>query len=108
MEYCAGVWSSQEFESLDRVQIRSMRYFLGVNKYTPTHALYGDMAWVNMPKYRRWKSQLRLWNRLVEMENSRLTRRVFIWDSTLCPNNWSSDTFEILLESGMEEAYIYM
>ncbi len=49
MEYCAGVWGFQEFESLDRVQIRAMRYLLGVNKYTPTHALFGDMAWV-MPK----------------------------------------------------------
>ena len=55
--------------------------FLGVNTRNTTHALYGTMAWV-MPKYMRWISHVRLCNRVVQVENIRLTRHVFNWDST--------------------------
>ncbi len=45
-----------------------MRYFLGVNKFVPTHALYGELGWV-MPRYRRWLSFAQIWNGLILMND---------------------------------------
>ena len=55
MDYIAGVWGCFEYNSLDVVQHKAMRFFLGVSKFTPINminALYGDIGWL-MPKYRR-------------------------------------------------------
>ena len=41
------------------------------------NALYGDIGWL-MPKYRWWLSMVRLWNRFVSLNDSRLTRAVFL------------------------------
>ncbi len=37
------------------IQNRAMPFLLGVNKFTPTHALYGELGWV-IPRKRRWLS----------------------------------------------------
>jgi len=104
MDYCAGVWGFNDNNAIDIIQNRAMRYFMGVNKFAPTHVLYGDLGWI-MPKYRRWISIVRLWNRLVSMEDGRITKRIFLWDKELCYNNWSSDLYEILSEFGLEYTF---
>ncbi len=54
MEYCAGVWGYYASDVINNIQNCAMRYILGVNKFTPTHALrYGELGWV-MSIYRRW------------------------------------------------------
>ncbi len=79
----------------NNIQNRAMRYFLGVNKFTPTHTLYGELGWV-MPRYRSWLSFAQLWNRLILMNDYRITKKIFLWDRLICCNNWSSEMFEIL------------
>ena len=89
----AGVWGFQEFDNLEGIQTRAMRFLLGVNLVFPILALFGDMAWA-MPKCRTWISQVRLWNRLRQVENTRLA-------GTLCyNNNWSFDIYEIFVWVG--------
>ena len=39
---------------------------------------------------------LRLWNRLIKMDSSRITKKVFLWDYEKCTANWSNDIREIL------------
>ena len=34
--------------------------------------------------------------RISPMENNRLTKCIFNWDSTLCHNKWSPDIYKIL------------
>ncbi len=70
MDYCAGVWGYYDSDAINNVQNRAMRYFWGVNKFTPTHALHGELGWV-MPKYRSWLSCAQLWNRLILMNDNR-------------------------------------
>ncbi len=43
LDYCSGVWG-YDFENTDKVQNRAMRFFLEVNRFTPTHTLYGELA----------------------------------------------------------------
>ena len=72
-----------------------MRFFLGVNKYTPIIGLRGDMGWVFL-SVERHVSMLRTWNKLLNMKSDRLTKRIFLWDYQLNQNNWSSHVRTIL------------
>ena len=106
MDYCAGVWGFSVYNAIEVVQNRAMRWFLGVNKFAPTHALYGDLGWV-MPKYRRWNQILRLWNRFATMDDGRITKQIFLWDKELSNyhTNWSSDLYDILSEFELEYSF---
>ncbi len=43
MDYSAGVWCFYEYNSLDVVQHKVMRFFLGVSMFTQINALCGDI-----------------------------------------------------------------
>ena len=45
IDYGVAIWGCKEFSSINTVQNRACRYFLGVGKYTPTAAVQGDMGW---------------------------------------------------------------
>ena len=50
----------------------------------------------------RWHMEmLRLWNRLVDMNENRLTKKIFRWDKSLCLNNWSSDIHLLLQNNNL-------
>ena len=106
MDYCAGVWGFSDNNAIEVVQNRAMRWFLGVNRFAPTHALYGDLGWV-MPKYRRWTQIIRLWNRFATMDDGRITKTIFMWDKELSNyhTNWSSDLYDILSEFELEYSF---
>ena len=88
LNYGAEIWGYGNFPKCDNVMNRAMRYFLGVHRFAPIAALHGDMAWLSL-KYTRYIAMLRFWNRLIKMDNSRLTKRIFLWchdypDNTYC------------------------
>ena len=45
MGYAAAAWGYTRYSKCDTIQNRAMRTFLGVNKVTPTAALYADTNW---------------------------------------------------------------
>ena len=65
MCYSAGVRGYKQFDSLDKLQHKVIRTFLGVGKQTPLVAFDGDVGW-DSPKLRRHVGILRLWCRLVK------------------------------------------
>ena len=46
---------------------------------------------------------IRYWNRLILLDNNRLTKRVFNADYRLCNNNWCNDVKAILLKLGLND-----
>ena len=42
MDYCAGVWGFKKIEACDKIQLRALRYYLGVHAKTPILAIEGD------------------------------------------------------------------
>ncbi len=81
---------------------------MGVHKFAPILGHVGDMGWVS--NRGRWKLNiLRLWNRLVEMDNDRLTKRVFSWDreqhALTNKSNFSSQARQILIELERNNCY---
>ena len=79
LDYASGVWGTKQFDVLERVQERAMRYFLGVPRFTPIPMLNGDMGWSSC--YIRHKlSVVRLWNPLVSLSFARVTNKILKWD----------------------------
>ncbi len=66
---------------------RALRYFLGVHQKAPILALERDMGWITSD-VRRQTEMLRLWNRFIHMDDSRLTKKVFLYNYNLCKENW--------------------
>ena len=105
LDYCSPVWSKFNCTKLDDIQNRSMRTYMGVNRYAPKLAVAGDMGWV--PGTIRRKIQtLRYWNHLINLPNDRLTKRVFLYDyNTNSEASWCSHIRQIFIENGMENIY---
>ena len=94
MDYASSIWGYKLYSKADTLHNRVIRFFLGVHKCTSNPAIQGDMGWTP-PQVRRQLNSLRLWKRLITMDNNRLTKRIFLWDLHKCKNNWSKDVKSI-------------
>ena len=94
LEYCSGVWGFKEFDQCEKIHQRAIRYYLGVHQKAPLLAICGDMGW-SSAHYRRQLNMLRFWNRLLTMDENRLTKKVFNWDHSLCRQNWSEEMLHL-------------
>ena len=70
---CVGYGNSKEMEI---VQNRAMGFFLGVHRFAPIAGIIRDMGWTR-PFLRRYVCMVRLWNRLLIMDDNRITDKVF-------------------------------
>ena len=94
LDYCSGVWGFKSHPKIDTVQNRAMRYFLGVHKFAPNLAVTGDMGWI--PSIIRRKINiLRLWNKLVSLDETRLAKHIFLWDYRNPYGCWCNDVRNI-------------
>lgn len=101
LDYCAGVWGKGNLSKLDTIQNRAQRFFLGVHRFAPNLAVNGDFGWMSCV-LRRHVEIVRLWNRLVDMNENRLTFRIFIWDKENCKKNWSGEVKHLLIKCNCE------
>ena len=100
LDYQSSVWGYKVYNDIDAVQNRTIRYFLGVHRFTPKLAINGDVGWLPI-KERRWLNILRYWNRLVNMDESRICKKFFLWDNNICHNKWSSEVKDIMMKIGL-------
>ena len=105
LNYGAGVWGYYYQEKHECIQRRALRYFLGVHRFSPNHAIEGDIGVVSTSVARHIEI-LRLWNRLVTMQDNRLTRKLFNYDFSICKDNWSEEVGKILNVLGMDNYFI--
>ncbi len=103
MDYCSGVWGYGKYECCDKIQYRAQRYYLGVHQKTPLLALDGDIGWLNCQN-RRHIEMFKMWNRLVKMDDTKLTRKIFDYDHRIC-KNWSREVKSLLAQIGEEDVY---
>ncbi len=77
---------------------------MGVHPNTPITALIGDMGWPTS-QIKRQRNMIRYWNRLINNNDNRLTKQVFIYDISKCNNNWSSEVKSILNATDHKAVY---
>ncbi len=82
MDYGSAVWGMKSYDKLDQVHHRAMRFFAGVHRLCPKPGFIGDMGWLD--NLSRWKiDRIRFWNCLINTDNDRLVKKVFLWDKEM-------------------------
>ena len=104
LDYCSGVWGYKTLSKIDTVQHRAIRYYMGVHKFAPNLAITGDMGWIPSC-IRRKLNILRLWNKLLSLDDTNLTKQIFYWDYNNPYNSWCSDVKRIFQEVGRLDHY---
>jgi len=106
MDYCAGVWGFHSYDKPNTVQNRAIRSFLGVHKFTSNVAIYGDMGWTR-PRIRRRLDMVKLFIRLVNMDNKRISKRILNWDWHHKGRTWSWNLRSIFKSANLEHICHY-
>ena len=102
LEYGSGVWCHVNGNCINSIQTRAMRFYLSVHKLSPNLALCGDLCCL-MPKLSRYVRRVIFWNRLLIMDEGRLTREIFEWDLILSKYKKLEFTNEVFfMELGFE------
>jgi hypothetical protein len=105
LDYCSPVWSHTDSTKTETVQNRAMRAFLGVHRHAPLVGLYGDMGWLPS-NYRRKIEVFRYWNRLIKLDDQRITKRIFLFDlNSNIKNSWSSYVKSLFSELGLLDVF---
>lgn len=73
--------------------------------FTPVLVLHGDTGWP-LFSYKVKINMLRLSNRLVCLNDSRLTKQVFLWDYDKCNNNWCANVKSFFHVLYMDQTYV--
>lgn len=102
MDYCSGVWGFKKYQSLDNVQHRGIRHYMGVHRFAPILAITGDIGWIPTNQ-RRWINMIRIWNRVITMDENKITKHVFNTDYSNCHNYWCSEIKDIFSKIGLVE-----
>ena len=95
INYGSAVWGTKEYSVINSIHNKACRFFLGVGKYTPSAAVQGEMGW-KTPTHQQWLSVTRLWCRLINMDVSRVTKRVFLWMMEMAVSgkrNWGYEVY---------------
>ncbi len=93
---------------MEDVHKRAIRFFVGVHRLSPIPGYVGDMGWDS--NRIRWKlNTIRLWNRLIDTNDDRLVKKLFLHDidAHSCNNksNFSSHVKQICCEVGLKSCY---
>ena len=97
LDYCSETWGFKNIQSIDAIQNKAQRIFMGVHRFAPLAAINGDMGWTQS-QIRRHVSMFRFWNRLMTMDPYRLPKIVLNWDLSLNAKTWSHDMQNLMQE----------
>ena len=87
IDYNSSIWGFGEHDCINSIQNRAIRLYLGLHRFAPNCAINGDMGWAPS-KIRRHSNIIRFWNRIVNIDENRLTKKVFRWDKSFKHVNW--------------------
>ena len=104
LDYSCCIWGFDNFKDIEKIQNQACRFYLGVHKFAPIIAVQGDMGW-KTSRHRRMLHIMRYWNRLIKMNDARLTKKIFRWDFECIGDNWTRN-LEIIFEN-FDLSHIY-
>ena len=88
ISYGSSIWGQKQYTSIDTVQKRAGRFYLGVSKFAPIAAVFGDLGWTPV-HINQWDSVIRQYRRFLKMDGDRLNKRVFLWAEAQLKRNWN-------------------
>ena len=107
-DYSAEIFGYTQYQPTLKLHLRAIRAFLGLPKNVTSCAALSEVDWL-LPKYRGQIRMVRLYHRILKMEDCRLTKKVFLWDRKLNDanviNSWSSEIKSIFYSSGLNFSF---
>ena len=105
MTYCSSVWGHCNCDKLEQVYFSAMRAYMGIHKFAPLLGIIGDMGWSYFKVYFN-TACTRLWNRLIKMDDTRLTKIIFLYNyKTRLKNTWCVDIQTLFQKYQMQNVY---
>ena len=101
LDYGSGVWVHNRFSKIGKIHNRELRFFPGVHRFAPSHAIQGDVGYPLCASRRKLKMP-RLWNRIVSLTINRLPRIIIDEEYNVINSgfeNWVSEMYSIFLET---------
>ena len=103
MDYCSGIWGYEVHEKLDRIHVRALRTFLGVNRHTAIAGIEGEMCWIP-PIIWRKICMLKQWNHILKMDGSRWPKKLLdCMHGT--SNPWLNETRNIFVSINAQDVF---
>ena len=94
----ACIWGHQECKNISAIQTNALWFLLGVGKTCPKAGLFGETGWVPLEMSIKFNI-LRFRKRIDNLDESRLTNKVYVWSKSLSGpnfNNWVRKTTKLL------------
>jgi hypothetical protein len=87
---------------------RAIRAYLGLPKNSCSVGVLSEVDWL-LPEYRTQLKMIRQYSRILNMDNSRLTKQVYLWDRSLNDSNtissWSSEVKHVFYSCNLNSTY---
>ena len=107
-DYCSEITGYTQYEPTVQLHTRAIRAFLGLPKNSCNVGVLSEVNWL-LPEYRTQIKMVRQYNRVVNMDNSRLTKKVYLWDRSINDagemSSWSSETKKIFYKCNLNNIY---
>ena len=107
-DYGSEIWGFECRDAATKIQLRATRVFLGLPKTATSAGVLAEMSWPE-PVYRTQIRMLRQYFRILKMDQSRLTRRIQVWDDKFSETHnvqtWSSEVRNILTNHNQGHCY---
>ena len=91
-----------------QLQSRAIRAFLGLPKNSCSMGVLSEVDWL-LPEYRTRLKMVRQYNRILKMDNGRLTKKVYLWDRSLNDENiissWSNEVKATFYSCGLNAIF---
>ena len=103
-DYAGEVTGYTQYGKSVQLQSRAIRAFLGLPKNSCSIGVLSEVDWL-LPEYRTRLRMVRQYNRMLKMDNGRLTKKVYLWDRSLNNENiifsWSNEVKAIFYSCGL-------
>ena len=95
IDYGAAIWGFQNYNCINNVQNRAIKYFLGVNKRTSNAVSIGDTGWTSQTT-RQWIKICHLISHLMNMDHNRITYKIFRWSFNLAIRKFKNWAYKVI------------
>ena len=107
-DYEGEVTGFSDYECKEKLLLKAARAFLRVPKTSPSAAVIAEISWLE-PVYRTRLKMVRQYNRVLSMQENRLTRKIINWDLCLSRHvgfqTWSKEVQQIFNEADLSNLY---
>ena len=107
-DYSGEVTGYTQYDRSVQIHTRAIRAFLGLPKNCCNVGVLSEVDWL-LPEYRTKIRMIRQYNRILNMGDDRLTKKVFLWDKSWnnrgLVSSWTNEIRDIFYSCGLNSIF---